>query len=52
LSAIEFKRFFDVTNWGEEIETGTDGETNGDDWKITSTRLPLEVMFPSNDIVH
>jgi hypothetical protein len=52
LSAVEFKRFFNMTDWSEEVEVGTDGKADGDDWKVTSSRSPLEVMFPSNDIVY
>jgi hypothetical protein len=41
-----------VTNWGEEVEAGADGKANRDDQKITSSRSPLKVVFPSDDIVY
>jgi hypothetical protein len=39
-----------VTDWGEEIEAGTNGKTNGDDGEVASNGSPLEVMFSSNNV--
>jgi hypothetical protein len=52
LNTSEFERFFNVANRGEEVKAGTDGETNGNDRKVTSSRSPLEIMFPSNNVVY
>jgi hypothetical protein len=52
LDAGEFEGFLNMTNGGEEVEAGTNRETNGYDWKITSSRSPLKVMFTSDDIVY
>jgi hypothetical protein len=52
LNTSKLEGFFDVTNRGEEVEAGTNGETNGYDWKVTSTWSPLKVMFTSDDIVY
>jgi hypothetical protein len=41
-----------VANRGEKVEAGANGKTDGYDWKVTSSRLPLEIVFSSNDIVY
>jgi hypothetical protein len=40
-----------VADRSEEVEAGADGKTNRDDWEVTSSGSPLEIMFPSNNVV-
>jgi hypothetical protein len=40
-----------VANGSEVVEARANGEADRDDWKIASSGSPLEIMFPSNNII-
>jgi hypothetical protein len=52
LNTGEFEGFLNMTNRSKEVEAGTNRKANGYNWKVTSSRSPLEVMFTSDDIVY